>query len=394
MPKIGTFDDWVDLFRQWQKDLNLDLPGLKDYQFEAKFGDLHSPEIEFGDFHGARKWEKTLHIPDQRIRDALLNLIVYQGDTEFASVEQQKNLIETAPTSHDLLSLSRVMTEEMRHGFQMCNLLVNHFGNTGKMEAQKLLERRAFEHNRLLGSFNEDVANWLDFFTYTEFIDRDGKFQLKMLSHSAFEPLARSMPPMLKEESFHLGTGNNGLLRIIRKGRIPIDIIQRYFNKWVPTAYDLFGTDNSSSAHWAYVWGLKGRFNEESAAEPAEKEHLNEAARELYRRELQGLVDRMNKLIPDDRLKLIVPDLKFNRAIGVHADKTYDIYGNKLSAAEYEEYSKKIFPTPEDEARLHRIFDEGDWIEDKEAEKPESGRRQSSVYLHESEQHGKPDMKN
>ena len=106
------------------------------------------------------------------------------------------------------------------------------------------------------------MDNWLDFFTYTQFIDRDGKFQLKMLSTSAFEPLARSMGPMLKEESFHLGTGNNGLLRIVKAGRIPPEMIQKYFNKWVPTAFDLFGTDNSSSAHWAYVWGLKGRFDE------------------------------------------------------------------------------------------------------------------------------------
>ncbi|HEY3130708.1 MAG TPA: Phenylacetic acid catabolic protein [Acidobacteriota bacterium] len=394
MPRIGTFDDWIDLFRQWQRDLNLDLPGLKDYQFEAKFGDLHSPEIEFGDFKGAHKWEKVLHIPDQRIRDTLLNLIVYQGDTEFASVEQQKNLIENAPTTHDLMALSRVMTEEMRHGYQMCNLLVNHFGATGKTEAQKLLERRAFEHNRLLGSFNEAVNNWLDFFTYTEFIDRDGKFQLKMLSHSAFEPLARSMQPMLKEESFHLGTGNNGLLRIIRKGRVPTDIIQRYFNKWIPTAYDLFGTDNSSSAHWAYVWGLKGRFNEESTTEPADKEHLNEAARELYRKELQGLVDRMNRLIPADLPKLIVSDLKFNRAIGLHAGQTYDIYGNNLSATEYEEYKKKVFPTPEDDARLQQIFEEGDWIDVKEAEGSKSGDRASWVYVHDSDGKGKPGTKN
>ena len=84
-----------------------------------------------------------------------------------------------------------------------------------------MLERTADEGNRLLGSFNEIVAHWLDFFTYAQFIDRDGKFQLKMLSTSAFTPLSRSMGPMLKEESFHLGTGNNGLLRIIKAGRVP-----------------------------------------------------------------------------------------------------------------------------------------------------------------------------
>ena len=100
-----------------------------------------------------------MHIPDQRIRDALLNLIVYQGDTEFASVEQQRNLLHRAPSDYDLLSLQRVMIEEMRHGWQMSYLLCAHFGDEGKREASKLLERRADEGERLLGSFNEIVDN-------------------------------------------------------------------------------------------------------------------------------------------------------------------------------------------------------------------------------------------
>ena len=109
----------------------------------------------------------------------------------------------------------------MRHGWQMCHLLVNHFGETGKIEARKLLERRSWQNNRLLGSFNVDVDNWVDFFTYTEFVDRDGKFQLNMLSTSGFAPLARSMGPMLREEGFHLGTGHMGLQRIVKAGKRP-----------------------------------------------------------------------------------------------------------------------------------------------------------------------------
>ena len=260
--KLHNFDDWIDYFRYWQDSIGLPQGDLRKYGFEAKFGEPEVPHIEFGHYKGQRKWPTVMHIPDQRIRDALLNLIVYQGDTEFASVEQQRNLLHHAPSAYDLLSLQRVMTEEMRHGWQMSYLLCSYFGDEGKREAAKLLERRADEGERLLGSFNEIVDNWLDFFTYTQFIDRDGKFQLKMLSVSAFDPLSRSMGPMLKEESYHLGTGNNGLLRIVKAGKMPPEVIQRFFYKWIPTAFDLFGTDNSSSAHWAYVWGLKGRYDE------------------------------------------------------------------------------------------------------------------------------------
>ncbi len=134
-------------------------------------------------------------------------------------MEQQRWLFETAPTDWDRKALTRVMIEEMRHGWQMCALLVEHFGHSGKVEAQKMLERRAFENKRLLGAFNVDVDNWMDFFTYTDFVDRDGKFQLQMLKYSAFAPLGKSMSYMLREESFHMGAGNDGLRRVVEAGK-------------------------------------------------------------------------------------------------------------------------------------------------------------------------------
>ena len=244
MTKISTFDDWIDYFHQWQKDIGYDAALLGDYKFETKLGELHSPDIEFGDFKGQQKWQRVGQIPNQSIRDALMNLIVYQGDTEFASVEQQKNLLDTAPTEYDRKALIRVNSEEMRHGWQMCYLLVNYFGDSGKLEARKMLERRAFRGDRLLGSFNAPVNNWLDFFTYTEFVDRDGKYQLTMLSHSSFAPLAESVTAMLKEEHFpHVHRPHRPDAGAAELRKIPVPIVQKYFNKWLSTAYDLFGTD-------------------------------------------------------------------------------------------------------------------------------------------------------
>jgi hypothetical protein len=87
MGKITTFDDWTDYFRQWQKDIGLETSKFDDYKFEVKFGAVPSETVEFGDYAGRPKWETVLQIPDQRVRDSLLHLITYQGDTEFASVE-------------------------------------------------------------------------------------------------------------------------------------------------------------------------------------------------------------------------------------------------------------------------------------------------------------------
>ena len=303
--RIGTFDDWVDLFRVWRNDIGVNYPEIENYQFEAKFGPTRSNEIEFGAFKGRPKWRRVLEIPDQRIRDGLLNLIVYQGDTEFASVEQQRRLFEHSPSEHDRQSLCRVVTEEMRHGWQMCHLLINHFGYGGKVEAQKMLERRAFESKRLLGAFNQIVDNWLDFFTYTDFVDRDGKFQLTMLSYSGFEPLAQSMNPMLREESFHLGTGHDGLKRIVKAGVVPMNIVQKYVNKWIPVSYDLFGVDSIQLRSLVLRVGVEGPLRRSADAgssrprpyERAQSQSLPPGMREADRANQQACAGRTDEAV-------------------------------------------------------------------------------------------------
>jgi len=368
MKKIATFPDWIDAFYEWRKDIDLRLPPkYEDYQFDAKYGELKTSEIEFGDFKGNRKWDRVTQIPHQPIRDALLNLIVYQGDTEFASVEQQRNLLETSPSEYDTDSICRIMLEEMRHGWQMCHLLVHHFGETGKIEARKQLERRSWQNNRLLGSFNVNVDNWVDFFAYTEFVDRDGKFQLNMLSSSGFAPLARSMGPMLREEGFHLGTGHMGLQRIVKAGVLPVPVLQKYINKWLSTAYDLFGKDSSSSAEWFYVWGLKGRYEEARQQGEADKGHLNELSREMYRQEVEKLIQSINRLIPDGAPVLYAPDLKFHRGIGEYSGQTYSVTGELLSPEEYAKHLAQALPTAEEQEDVRGLMNEPGWIAPREA---------------------------
>jgi benzoyl-CoA 2,3-epoxidase subunit B len=364
LTKLRGFDDWVDLFQGWRRELGLDHPAITG-QLETKFSPASSAEVEFGDFAGRRKWERVLEIPSQAARDLLEQMIVVQADTEFASNEQQRALFDTAPSEHDLAALSRIVFEEMRHGWQMCHLLVRYFGDSGKLQAQKMLERRAYRGERLLGSFNEPVEHWLDFFTYTCFIDRDGKYQLMMLSRSGFAPLARSIPPMLKEEAFHLGTGFSGLKRILTAGRVPPAIVQRYLNRWIPTAFDLFGNDHSGSAHWAYTFGLKGRFEEEPGS--VDRTTLNQQSRTLYREECERIVSSLNRLLPEEAPRLYVPDLRFRRRIGEYAGKTFSVDGRLLEPGPYLLHLEEALPTAADQLLLQGLFQARDWISPKGA---------------------------
>jgi len=361
--RIKNFDDWKDLFYKWQSDIGFDVSLVKDYKFEAIYDAGTGAEIEFGDFKGRKKFEKLLDIPTQDMRDALLHLIFYQGDTEFGSSEQQRKLIDSAPTDYDRQCLLRVMREEQRHGWQMCHVLISNFGESGKLEAQKLLERRAYNNTRLLGAFNRNIEDFIDFLAYTCFIDRDGKYQLNMLHHSSFAPLSRSMGPMLKEEAFHLFTGQTGLSRIVKAGKVPIEILQKYLNKWLSTGYDLFGKDRSGAAARFYRWGFKGRFDEATAKEPPKDlERLNEEARLLYYKEDCEIIESFNRLIPEGKPKLRAPDMKFNRQIGDYAGKLYSVEGNPLTEAEYQAHLRQVLPGPEDQKILAPIFKASNWM--------------------------------
>ena len=364
-----NFEAWIRDFNEWQTRIGFDPSWLGDYRFDIKFDwDTAGNSIEFGDFKGMPKWERRMQIPQQNIRDAIISMVSVQGDTEFASVEQQNHLLATAPTEYDKKSALRIMCEEQRHGWQMAYLLCTYFGEQGVREAAKLLERNAQDGTRILGSFNAPIDHWLDFFCFTHFIDRDGKYQLKMLSTSSFKPLAASMGPMLKEESFHLGTGANGLRRIVKQGVIPCELLQKYLNKWISTGLDLFGTDDSTSAQWAYVYGVKGRYDERESDIEADREHLNEASRELYFQELGEEMRRISAARKEGEPELFIPSDKFNRGIGNYAGKNYTIRGEKFEGTdeEYEAYLISVLPTEEDEYKLMNDYMKQDWIQYRE----------------------------
>lgn len=364
--RIETFDDWRDLFQTWQKDINYDTKlfssVLHGYEFGEKFAEPKQAEIGFGEFAGTARWQNAKDIPRSEVKDLLLRLIAIQGDTEFASVELQRKLLDSAPSDRDLQSLVRINAEEMRHGWQMSYLLVEHFGDEGKKQARELLERCADRKERLLGAFNEPVQDWIDFFAFTAFVDRDGMYQLKMLSHSGFAPLSGSMGPMLNEESFHLLTGLTGLQRILRAGKVPVEIVQRVINRWVPVCLDLFGHEHSRTAGNAYRWGLKGRFNEEEAGPMGDAEAVNEAARELYYKEVQGLIDLLNQNLGEGEPQLYMPDIKFRRTIGAHKDQRFSVKGEALDEDAYARHLEEVLPTQDDRKKLQTITKEKDWI--------------------------------
>src|SRR5438067_1900697 len=301
-----ALEHWQPHFLQWwhemgpsdfeSADVYLRTAVSVDAQGWAQYGAVHMPDyrwgifladaqperkIGFGDAMGQPVWQQ---IPGE-YRSTLRRLIVTQGDTEPASVEQQRLLGHTAPSLYDLRNLFQVNVEEGRHLWAMVYLLHSQFGRDGREEAEALLERRSGDPDkpRILGAFNAPVDNWLDFFMFTMFTDRDGKYQLLALAESGFDPLSRTTRFMLTEEAHHMFVGESGVERIVqrtaelmqqdpnedvtRQGGIPLDMVQRYLNLWFALSLDLFGGEISSNAASFFADGLKGRYREEGYAE-------------------------------------------------------------------------------------------------------------------------------
>lgn len=165
-----------------------------------------------------------------------------------------------------------------------------------------------------------------------------------------------------------MGTGNDGLKRIVQAGRIPAWLIQKYLNKWISSSYDLFGTDHSSSAHWAYVWGVKGRYDEPQNQQTPDLDDLNDYNRILYHKEVAGLIERFNAVLKPGEPKLYAPDIRFNRAIGKYAGQKFHAKtGEPLDDKAYEQHLTEYMPSAEDKKLLLEIIaNEKNWIAEKE----------------------------
>src|SRR5262245_685412 len=394
-----ALEHWQPKYLEWWRDM-----GPSDFREDdiylrtavgvgkggwANFGHVKMPEYRWGIFLADPEPNKTIGFGDVagdpvwqvvpgELRNRARRLVVTQGDTEPASVEQQRLLGHTAPSLYDLPNLLQVNVEEGRHLWAMVYILHKFFGKDGRDEAEDMLRRRSgdADNPRILQAFNKPIDDWLAFFCFTTFTDRDGKYQLASLAESGFDPLARTTQFMLTEEAHHLSVGENGIGRTVQRtaelmkegtdprtvGAIPLDILQRYVNEWASASHDLFGGEDSSNAAEAFASGLKGRYREgdgiykdpraldqvyeTTAAESGRlttvaiplRRAMNALLLDAYFADCTRIVARWNKTLETHGLsdRLTLPSLRFNRRIGIHADLPFDLAGNLIARDECE----------------------------------------------------------
>ncbi|MCC7134321.1 MAG: benzoyl-CoA 2,3-epoxidase subunit BoxB [Gemmatimonadales bacterium] len=373
---------------------------------EYKWGILLAPQVEgrtvpFGTSKGEPAWQE---VPGEH-RAMLRRLIVIQGDTEPASVEQQRHLGTTAPSLYDMRNLFQVNVEEGRHLWAMVYLLQKYFGADGREEAEELLRRRSGDADtpRMLGAFNEQTPDWLSFFMFTFFTDRDGKMQLEALAQSGFDPLSRTCRFMLTEEAHHMFVGETGVGRIIQRtceamrsagiedpydveriralGVIDLPTIQKKANLHFSLTLDLFGSEVSTNAANAFHAGLKGRYHEDRLEDDHQLEGqtypvlrpvdgviqamdvpalsaLNMRLRDDYVKDCQKGIDRWNRVITSAGIdfQIRLPHVAFHRKIGEFKNSLYDIHGNPLTTDVWSSRRDEMLPNGDDQAYIEGLM--------------------------------------
>ncbi|MFL4983971.1 MAG: benzoyl-CoA 2,3-epoxidase subunit BoxB [Xanthobacteraceae bacterium] len=406
----GYIDWWHDMgpegFQQslvyLRTAVSVDPKGWAKFDYvrmpEYKWGILLAPQVEdrkvaFGAHRGEAAWQE---VPGEH-RAMLRRLIVIQGDTEPASVEQQRHLGKTAPSLYDMRNLFQVNVEEGRHLWAMVYLLQKYFGADGRDEADGLLQRRSGDPDtpRMLGAFNEKTPDWLSFFMFTYFTDRDGKMQLEALAQSGFDPLSRTCRFMLTEEAHHMFVGETGVTRIIERtcqamkdagiedpydiakvrklGVIDLPTMQKKANLHFSLSLDLFGNEISTNAANAFHAGLKGRFREERLKDDHQLESgtypvlrlidgkiknedvpalsgLNMRLRDDYVADCNVGVGRWNRVIESFNIpfQIKLPHVAFHRHIGEFSSVKADTDGNILSGGEWEKRQGEFLPSDAD----------------------------------------------
>jgi benzoyl-CoA 2,3-epoxidase subunit B len=414
-----ALESWQPNFLSWWRDMGPTLPTQDVYLRTAidvrgdgwaHFGHVPMPEYRWGIFLAERDPGRTIAFGQHKGKPAwqqvpgeyraeLQRLITIQGDTEPASVEQQRNLGASAPSVYDLRNLFQVNVEEGRHLWAMVYLLHAHFGRDGREEAHELLHRNSGSADapRILGAFNEETPDWLSFFMFTYFTDRDGKYQLGTLKESAFDPLSRTCEFMLKEEAHHMMVGTTGVDRVVERtaqvmaehdtddvagyGVIPLDVIQKYLNFHYSVSLDLFGGETSTNVANYYTAGLKGRWLEDRRSDdhvladqsiyvdaliegaigltevPA-LTGLNTDLRREYIADCEGGVKRWNRILSSASLphRLSLPHVAFNRRVGAFAAIEASPAGDLLPTAEWERRKAAWLPTEADKAFVRSLM--------------------------------------
>ena len=281
--------DYPLLLAHWDKHFPKDEPFCLCAKMECG-----TPEtVSVGEHAGEKKRLQPDQLTEEEAKH-LLAIIRAQASTEFGSIQQHSGTLARAQDDEDRFWVMRVMAEELRHGYQMFHLLLSQDwshvsgGVKGEEMVEEILSMGTGSH--VLDAFNLEYDSFLDNVCFAALVDRVGKYQLTMQKVCAYKPMADSMPPMLREEAFHLAAGVVPMRRWAQRAArgdafFTMTALQQAVNKWFPRALEMFGDERGGDSNIRFGF----------------KDMKNREAQDLYVDEVARMVRDINARFRRDR---------------------------------------------------------------------------------------------
>ncbi len=370
-----NFPEYPELSRRWQQYF----PKDREFCLCARIEKDMPAEIQVGDRRGDPKAIVPQEL-DTAAAEQLLAIIRAQASTEFGSIQQHHGTFDRANDPQDQTWVLRVMAEELRHGYQMIHLLTSaDWSSVTDTKPQDMVEEilSMKTGSHVLAAFNLEYDSFGDSIVFAAFIDRVGKYQLTMQKVNAYAPMAASMPPMLREEAFHLAAGVIPMRRWMeaaardRNATLDVRTIQKMVAKWFGRGLEMFGDERGGQTN--VKLGLKDMANKEAQDKyiaeceqmlddintryvRARLEHRSrDEADAAYERIKRG--DTVEGIRSDDLLRL--PDRRFFRRRGEPAFQMVGVNGEQFTdVEEYIAHCRAHLPEA-----YHASIDVKHWIE-------------------------------
>ena len=202
----------------------------------------------------------------------LTNLMVQQADSELAGGFGYVPWIMKAPTTEEMLIVSNIVRDEVRHARAMYRLLEDaYFGVddwvekmdfTFRVDDDQFLGDKRASADKRVNIFYYPIESWADFVMFNFLMDRGAGHQLEDVKTSSYGPWRREIDRIFKEELTHIAHGDYWVKRLALDANTKPEI-QAALERWWPRVMSIFGRPGSRKNKRYRDLGLKKRDNDE-----------------------------------------------------------------------------------------------------------------------------------
>ncbi len=187
-------------------------------------------------------------------RDMLLRLMTRQFYAETATAEVFGRSIGCAPSLREKFLAAEFAEEEADHSARLCRLFEALGEDPEKIHAGRPPAAQFW---------SLDLDNWIHIAVFNFTVDRAGSQQIMEYRDSSYEPWAKEMDSVLRDEEGHYGNGVENL-REFSRDPVKFAEFQRLYNQMLPvTIKRAFGRPTGPDNDYCVKVGLKRHSTEQ-----------------------------------------------------------------------------------------------------------------------------------